>query len=110
MIVLSGGENISPARIEAMLVDQPEIMQAVVFGEGRVGLSALVVAADGRSEADTAAAVTRVNRLLSATERIRRHAVVAPFTLDNGQMTATQKVKRHLVIERHRDVVKAMKA
>jgi long-chain acyl-CoA synthetase len=110
MIVLSGGENISPARIEAMLVDQPEIMQAVVFGEGRAGLSALVVAADSRSEADTAAAVTRVNRLLSATERIRRHAVVAPFTLDNGQMTATQKVKRHLVIERHRDVVKAMKA
>jgi len=110
MIVLSGGENISPARIEAMLVDQPEIMQAVVFGEGRAGLAALVVAAEGRSDADTAAAVIRVNRLLSVTERIRRHAVVAPFTLDNGQMTATQKVKRHLVIERHRELLEAMKA
>ena len=47
MIVLSGGENVSPARIETMLMAEPEIAQAVIAGEGRTGLSALLVPADG---------------------------------------------------------------
>ena len=37
MIVLSGGENISPARIEGMLMAEPEIAQAVIAGDGRSG-------------------------------------------------------------------------
>ena len=36
MIVLSGGENVSPAKIEGMLMAEPEIAQAVVAGDGRV--------------------------------------------------------------------------
>ena len=35
MIVLSGGENVSPAKIEGMLMAEAEIAQAVVTGEGR---------------------------------------------------------------------------
>jgi long-chain acyl-CoA synthetase len=101
MIVLSGGENVSPARIEGMLVAAPEIAQAVVLGEGRSGLTALVVPAEGCDEMAVAAAVSQVNQRLSVTERLRRHAVVAPFTIDNGLLTATQKVKRHMVREAH---------
>ncbi len=37
MIVLSGGENVSPARIEGMLIAEPPILQAVVLGEGSQG-------------------------------------------------------------------------
>ena len=37
MIVLSGGENVSPAKIEGMLMAEPEIAQAVVAGDGRAG-------------------------------------------------------------------------
>ena len=44
MIVLSGGENVSPAKIEGMLMAEPEIAQAVVAGDGRAGLTALLVA------------------------------------------------------------------
>ncbi len=102
MIVLSGGENISPARIEGMLVAEPPIAQAVVAGEGRSGLAALVVPADGFDEVAVAQAVSNVNKRLSVTERIRRHALVPAFTIDNGLMTVTQKVKRHRVIETHR--------
>ena len=36
MIVLSGGENVSPAKVEGMLMAEPEIAQAVVAGDGRV--------------------------------------------------------------------------
>ncbi len=105
IIVLSGGENVSPARIEGMLMAEPEIAQAVIAGEGRSGLSALVVPADGYDAIAVALAVTRVNLLLSITERIRKHAVVEPFTLENGLLTPTQKIRRLLVLRAHADVV-----
>ncbi len=97
MIVLSGGENVSPARIEGMLMNEPAIAQAMVVGEGSSGLRALVVAAEGYDEAAVAAAVADVNKRLAVVERIRRHIVVPPFTHDNGLLTVTQKVRRHMV-------------
>jgi long-chain acyl-CoA synthetase len=101
IIVLAGGDNISPARIEGMLATQPAIAQSVVFGDGRAALSALVVASEGYDEAAVAQAVGAVNKRLSITERVRRHAVVPAFTIDNGQLTVTQKVKRHVVRQAH---------
>ncbi len=100
LIVLSGGDNVSPARIEGMLVAEPEIEQAVVNGEAQAGLSALVVAAEGCDGTAIAQAISRVNKRLSIRERIRRHAVVAAFTVENGLMTPTQKIRRQAVLER----------
>jgi long-chain acyl-CoA synthetase len=105
MIVLSGGENVSPAKIEGMLIAEPELAQAMVVGDGRAGLTALCVPAEGHDEAGAAVAVARVNRLLSVTERIRKHAVVPAFTIDNGLLTPTQKVRRVLVMQAHADVL-----
>jgi len=105
MIVLSGGDNVSPARVEGMLAGEPEIVQAVVAGEGQAGICALLVAADGADAAAVARAVTRVNARLSVIERVRRHAVVPPFTIENGQLTATHKVRRAQVMREHADVL-----
>jgi long-chain acyl-CoA synthetase len=102
MIVLSGGENVSPARIEGLLIAEPAIAQAVVSGEGQAGLTALVVPEPGFDETAVAAAVKAVNQRLSVTERIRRHHIVPPFDLENGLLTATQKIRRHKVIAAHR--------
>ena len=55
---------------------EPEIAQAVIAGDGRSGLTALLVPAQGYEEGQVAEAVRRVNQRLSVTERIRRHAVV----------------------------------
>ncbi len=96
-----GGEMVSPARLESLLMAEPEIAQAVVAGEGRPALCALLVPADKQDEPAVAAAVRRVNGKLSGVERIRHFALVAPFTVENGQMTPTMKVKRRIVLRDH---------
>lgn len=105
MIVLSGGENVSPAKIEGMLMAETEIAQAVITGEGRSGLSALVVPADAFDDVAVALAVNRTNLRLSVTERIRRHAVVPPFTVENGLLTPSQKIRRVLVMRANAETV-----
>ena len=102
IIVLSGGENVSPARIEGLLMGEPEILQAVITGDGKAGLSALVVPAEKEDAGTVAAAVARVSARLSVTERIRRHALVPPFTIENGLLTPSQKIKRAAVLRTHR--------
>ena len=105
IIVLSGGDNVSPAKIEGMLMAEPAIAQAVVAGDGRSGLTALLVPAEGYDDVAVAVGVTDVNQRLSITERIRKHALVAPFTVENGLLTPTQKIKRMLVIRANTDVL-----
>jgi long-chain acyl-CoA synthetase len=108
MIVLSGGDNVSPAKVEGVLMAEPEIAQAVVAGDGRAGLSALLVPAEGFDDVGVAVAVSRANHRLSVTERVRKHAVVEPFTVENGLLTPTQKIRRLMVTRTHEEVLRRL--
>jgi len=100
-----GGDMVSPAKIEGLLTAEPEIAQAVVAGEGRAGIVALLVPAEG---ADVAAAVNRVNPRLAPVERIRRHAIVPTFTVENGLLTPTSRVRRRAVLAAHEAAIAAL--
>lgn len=122
ILVTSGGENVSPARVESQLTLEPEIAQAVVCGDKRPFVVALVVpdheiARDwarrrGKPDAIEALvqdadfrkhigdAVDRANKTLSGVERIRKFRILAePFTIENGLMTPTMKIKRNQVVK-----------
>lgn len=120
IIVLSGGDNVSPARVEGFLTLEPEIGQAMVIGDKKPHCAALLVPdaewlidfkkETGKSGSLTelaedpalykalSAAVNRVNQDLSNIEKVRKFAVAtAEFTTDNAQLTPSMKVRRHIV-------------
>jgi long-chain acyl-CoA synthetase len=102
-----GGDMVSPAKLESLLMAEPEIAQAVVAGEGQPGIIALIVPAEGM-EARVQEAVSRVNAKLSIIERIRRIGTVPAFTVENGMLTPTMKVKRRVVLDAHAAQVEAL--
>jgi len=107
MIVNSGGDNIAPGRVEAILQMEPEIEQVMVDGDKKPWLAAVIVPAPGVMENNASPdeiekalgkAVERANQNLSRLERVRRFILAdEPFTVDNTQMTATLKTRRHVV-------------
>ncbi|WP_448661187.1 AMP-binding protein [Sphingomonas sp. CJ20] len=92
LIVTSFGRNISPEWIEATLTAAPEIAQAMVRGDGRPALDALLVPA--RPDADVDAAVRRVNAGLPAYARIAAWRLVPPFTPASGLLTGNGRIRR----------------
>ena len=103
LIVNDKGDNVSPQRVEGMLTLQPEIAQAMVYGDRRPYLVALLVPeAEFATAPDLqqrlSKAVDRVNSELSVIERIRRFIVAdAAFTTDNEQLTPSLKIRRHVI-------------
>lgn len=120
IIVNDKGDNISPQRIEGILSLEPEIAQAMVYGDKRphlVGLlvpddvwlsdwaktngkssdlSALIDDPDLHKELDRA--VTKINKTVSNMEKVRRFTIAKePFSIENAQMTPTLKVRRHVI-------------
>ncbi len=105
ILVNDKGDNISPQRIEGMLTLQNEIAQAMVYGDRRPHLVALLVpepeiAKSADLHQRLQRAVDRVNADLSVVERVRRFILAdEPFTIDNEQLTPSLKIRRHVIGE-----------
>jgi long-chain acyl-CoA synthetase len=110
IIVNSGGDNVAPQRIESFLTLEPEIAQAMVHGDRRPHLVALIVPdrdwiqslgapmTEDELRQTLGRVIDRVNRQLSPMEKIRRFMIVHdPFSVDNGMLTPTLKIRRHQI-------------
>jgi long-chain acyl-CoA synthetase len=102
-----------------MLTLQPEIAQAMVYGDRRPHLVALLVpesefAAAYRDDPAAMAkalgkAVDRVNADLSVIEKIRRFIVAdAGFTVDNEMLTPSMKIRRHIIAKTYGERLDAL--
>jgi len=112
IIVMANGEKAPPADMEHALLADAWFTQAMVHGEGRPFLVALLVLADEVAERypqDSAdletEAMKRVRARLSGSAsyaRVRRVIVLREaWTVDNGLLTPTLKLKRHRIAERY---------
>ena len=114
LIVTSGGENIAPSKIESMLSSEPEIEQAVVFGDGKPWLGAVLIPTEETKFAPNCAAllssaVQKVNEQLNQSERVRKYVTQEMIcSTDNGLLTPTQKVKRDAVLSRNETEIQAL--
>jgi len=125
ILVTAGGKNVPPANIELQFADEPLVAHAVVYGDGRPYLVALLwpnapiadvaladVAPAHRPAAlreRLAAAVEAVNAGLARHETIRRFGVAArPLTVEGGQLTPTLKIRRKRIYDEFRAEFEAL--
>jgi len=118
IIITSGGKNITPSNIELAIKAHPLVSEAVVIGDKRPYLVALItlepdvaalkakdmgieVAELVTNEAIRTALdahIETVNADLAQVETIKRFAILPnPFSLEKGEVTPTMKVKRNVV-------------
>jgi long-chain acyl-CoA synthetase len=133
IIITGAGENIAPEPIESDLRNHPLISEAVVVGEARRYLVALVtldpeelggwarqhhklgdleaLAADLELRGEIQAFIDKVNAKRSRAESIRKFRVLARvLTTEDGELTPTMKIRRGVVYEHHADVINELYA
>lgn len=132
LIITSSGENIAPQKIENMLKESPYIMDAVVIGDKRKFLTALI-ALDEENVSDYAQEnqipfttysdmvqnkqivslineeVSGVNHHLAPHEKVKRFDILtSELSKDDEELTPTLKVRRELVEKRYKEKIDSM--
>lgn len=110
LIVLGSGHNIAPEPIEDELLRHlPAAQQAVLVGNGRGYLSAIVTGSVTREQVQ--AAVNAVNPDLPHYKQVRAfHIHPEPFSIENGLLTTNGKLKRDLIAARLQSEIEEMYA
>jgi long-chain acyl-CoA synthetase len=132
LLVTSGGKNVAPQPIENLLQMNPYIRSAVILGDRRKFVSALIVPDFEKLEAYARAhgfpfsdrselcrreevvsfllaEVQRATPHLASYERVKKIAVLdRDFEIDAGEVTPTLKIRRNIVAEKYRDLIEAL--
>jgi len=127
-IVLSTAKKVAPAEVEAAIEADPLFEQVCVFGDNRPCLVALAVLNEAAWQALARAAgldadapnhpaatarllarIARATQALPSYAQVRDlHALLRPWTIEDGTMTPTLKIRRHVVAERNRAEIEAL--
>jgi len=108
LLITSFGRNISPEWVEAALLAQPQILQAIVTGDGQPALSAIVVPLPGVAEGGLGEAIARANVGLPEYAQIAHFIASPPFTPANGLATGNGRPRRQAIIDHHRAALAAL--
>ncbi len=107
IIITPGGDNISPVRIESDLVKINFIEQALVYGDGKPYLIALLVLDKEQKKISSEKIfkeIEIINKNFSKIEKIKKFLVIEDqFTIENGLMTPTLKLKRYKIIQKYKN-------
>jgi long-chain acyl-CoA synthetase len=117
IIITAGGKNIAPKNIEAAIKQSPLVGEAVVIGDRRKFLTALVTLGDAAAKIDDKtqiraqiqAQIDQVNASLARVEQVKKFAILPkPFGIDTGELTPTMKIKRKVVAQMYASEIEAM--
>tara|TARA_E500000331_G_scaffold121247_1_gene118427 strand:- start:8244 stop:9941 length:1698 start_codon:yes stop_codon:yes gene_type:complete len=106
IIVTTGGDNISPAKIENKISSSSEIEQCLVYGDKKSYLVALIVPIKETTKEKIDIILAEINKSLSLIEKIKKFELINEnFTIENGLLTPTMKVKRNKVIKKYKNTL-----
>lgn len=132
ILITAGGKNIAPQNIEGQLKAIPAVAQAVVIGDRRPYLTALlsldpdqvprIAKAIGSPATDPASAsrcklfkaylvekLGEMDRRFARAETIKRFTIVPrEFTVDSGELTPTMKIKRRIIHDKYASIIEEM--
>ena len=113
ILVTAGGKNVAPQNLENALKTHPIISQALVIGDRRPYVAALITLAEDADPASAAEevqhAIDEVNAELSRYEQIKRFTILPrDFTPEDGEVTPTLKLKRRICQEHFAAEIEAL--
>ena len=108
ILISPGGDNISPIKIENDLIKINFIEQALVYGDGKPYLVALLVINKEFDDQINNELIQKeieiINKNLSKVEMIKKFLVIKEqFTIENEMMTPTLKLKRFKIIKKYKE-------
>lgn len=118
ILVLTNGKNVAPAMLESQLCQHPLIAQAVVVGDGRKHLAALIVPnlgaeanADGELRTRIQTAIDEQLRDLPRHEQIRRWLLLPqPLTVEAGELTPKLSLRRDAIVAKYAAAIEQLYA
>jgi len=109
LIVTSSGKNITPTNIEEKLEQHDAVSRAVVYGDDKPYLVALIEADEGAGEDEVQKAVDAANEDFAKIEQVKKfHLLDRELSEEEGEITPTQKLKREAIAETWKDEIEAL--
>jgi long-chain acyl-CoA synthetase len=106
ILITPGGDNISPVKIESELTKVEFIEQALVYGDNKPFLVALIVLNNNFKDTDykiIQEEIEKINKELTKIEKIKKFIIINnQFSIENGFMTPTLKLKRFKIIQEYK--------
>ena len=107
ILITPGGDNISPVKIENFLTKIEFIEQALVYGDNKPFLVALLVLSSEKKnikKENINYEIELMNKGLSKIEKIKKFVIAdKQFSIENGLMTPTLKLKRYKIIQKYKN-------